>query len=114
MSRDRLASDLVPAVVLCAVGFAWAESVVGLWWAAPVAVVVGAFLAVTDRFGRAEYDVGLLVLAGLGILALYAMAFIATVPSETRLAPLALGLGVGIAGRRLCVLVGPAARERPA
>lgn len=113
MSHDYPASDLVPAVLLCVLGLAWAGGAAGLWWAAPVAVVVGAFLAATARFGRAERNLGLLALAALGIAGLYGMVLTATVPDSALLAPLALGTGAGIAASRLYVVARPTV-ERPA
>lgn len=110
MSHDHTAGVLAPAVVLCVFGLLWAEGLAGLWVAAPVAAVAGALLVVTRRFGREEWHLGLLALAGLGIAALYAMAFTATVPSESLLAPVALGLGVGLAGSHLYARV---ARSAP-
>jgi hypothetical protein len=113
VSRDHLAAILVPAAMLCVFGLLWAERLTGLWWAAPVAVVVGLFLAVTDRFGPPEWLAGLLALAGLGIAALYAMVFTATVPDPTSLAPAALGIGVGMAASRLYLRFGRSRTERP-
>jgi|GEM_PF-2122291 len=121
MSRERSGRELVPAVLFCVLGVAWAGSA-GMgtpggaqWWVAPVvAVVVVPFLVVTDRFGRPEHNWGFLVLAGLGTLALYGMAFTASVPSHTLLGPLGVGLGVGIGASQLYVLRVRPATERPA
>jgi hypothetical protein len=99
--------------MLCVFGLLWAERLTELWWAAPVAVVVGAFLAVTDRFGRPEWPVGLLALAGLGVVGLYAMVFTATVPDPALLAPVALGIGAGMAASRLYLRCGSSGAERP-
>ena len=119
MSRDRPVGELVMAVLFCVLGVAWAGTAGpgttggAQWWVAPVvAVVVGPFLVVSDRFGRPEHNWGYLVLAGLGILALYGMAFTASVPSHALLGPLAVGLGVGIGASQLYALrVRPGAEQ---
>jgi len=100
--------------MLCLFGLVLAEGIAGLWWAVSVAVTVGAFLAVTDRLGRPEWPVGLLALAGVGTAALYAMAFTATVPDPAQLAPVALGVGVGIVASQLYLHVAGSAVEQPA
>lgn len=116
MSRERSVGELVPAVLFSVLGVVWAGTAGDVqWWVAPVvAAVVGPFLVVTDRFGRPEHNWGFLVLAGLGILGLYGMVFTASIPSHAVLAPLAVGLGIGIGASQLYALRARSAVERPA
>jgi uncharacterized membrane protein len=120
MSSERGVAELAMAGVFCVMGVAWAGTAGAgpagevQWWLVPVvAVVVGPFLVATDRFGRPEHNWGFLVLGGLGILALYGMVFTASVPSRAVLAPLAVGLGVGIGASQLYALRVRPTREQP-
>jgi peptidoglycan/LPS O-acetylase OafA/YrhL len=84
----------------------WAESVTTLWWAAPVSLLVGSFLVATDRFGRPEWNYGLLAIAGFAITALYVILFTdGTIPSNSLLAPLSLGAGLGMVACSLYLIV---------
>mgnify|MGYP000094325703 CR=1 FL=1 len=116
MSRERPVGELVMAAFFCVLGVVWAGTAGGAqWWLAPaVAVAVGPFLVVSDRFGRPEHNWGYLVLAGLGIVALYGMVFTASIPSHVVLGPLAVGLGIGIGASQLYALRVRSGGETPA
>jgi peptidoglycan/LPS O-acetylase OafA/YrhL len=52
---------------------------------------------VTNRFGRPEWNLGLLAIAGFALVGLYVILFTGgTIPSESLLAPLSLGTGLGM------------------
>jgi len=116
MSSERGVGELVMVAMFCVLGVVWAGTTGGAqWWVAPaVAVVVGPFLVVTDRFGRPEHNWGFLVLGGVGILGLYGMVFTASIPSRALLGPLAVGLGVGIGASQLYALRVQSGAEQPA
>jgi len=112
VDRNGSAAELLPATMLCVMGVLWTDSSSSLLWAAPTAVVVGAGLAVTARFGQANRNLGPIVVAGVAVLALYGMIFTGYVPSIHRIAPLVAGTGLGIAARPLYAVTSRLAPNR--